>query len=151
MLWNVELFTNYGDSSSEVGEDMSDAKLSAILLPSVSAKPNFKMSDYVYVSREMQKSGVTLNLLWLEYCESCQISQETPYQLTQYKKYYRDHVRKTNAAMHLNHKLGEILQADWAGNTKPLKKSDLKHRATNKLTNCIKFRCDSLNKHKIFC
>ena len=37
------------------------------------------MPDYEYVSREMQKSGVTLNLLWLEYCEQCSNNGETPY------------------------------------------------------------------------
>jgi alpha-galactosidase len=53
---------------------------------------------------EMQKSGVTLNLLWLEYCEVCRTNGDIPYQLTQFKKYYRDYTAKTNATMHLNHK-----------------------------------------------
>lgn len=75
------------------------------------------MPDYEYVHREMQKSGVTLNLLWLEYCEACRTADELPYQLTQFKKYYRDYTAKTNATMHLNHKPGEIMQVDWAGDT----------------------------------
>ena len=29
------------------------------------------MPDYEWVHREMQKSGVTLGLLWMEYCEQC--------------------------------------------------------------------------------
>lgn len=37
--------------------------------------------------------------------------------MTQFKKYYRDYTAKTNAAMHLNHKPGEIMQVDWAGDT----------------------------------
>ena len=40
-----------------------------------------------------------------------------PYQLTQFKKYYRDYAAKNSATMHLNHKPGEILQVDWAGDT----------------------------------
>ncbi len=75
------------------------------------------MPDYEYVAREMQKSGVTLNLLWLEYCEQCSNKGETPYQLTQFKKYYRDYMLKNSATMHLNHKPGEIMQVDWAGDT----------------------------------
>ena len=37
----------------------------------------------------MQKSGVTLNLLWLEYFEQCRNNKELPYQLTQFKKYQK--------------------------------------------------------------
>lgn len=51
----------------------------------------------------------------MEYCEICQANGEIPYQLTQFKKYYRNYTAKTNATMHLNHKPGGILQVDWAG------------------------------------
>lgn len=98
-------------------EGMSDKQLAEVLFPESAAKPEYKMPDYEYVSREMQKSGVTLNLLWLEYCEQCSNNGETPYQLTQFKKYYRDYTLKNSATMHLNHKPGEIMQVDWAGDT----------------------------------
>ncbi len=75
------------------------------------------MPDYEYVHKELQRSGVTLNLLWLEYCEQCSNAGELPYQLTQFKKHYHDYAVKVNATMHLNHKPGEIMQVDWAGNT----------------------------------
>lgn len=75
------------------------------------------MPNYEYVTHEMQKSGVTLNLLWLEYCEQCRNNGELPYQLTQFKKYYRDYTAKNSANMHLEHKPGEIMQVDWAGDT----------------------------------
>ena len=42
----------------------------------------------------------------------CQANGEIPYQLTQSQKYYRDYTAKTNDTMHLNHKPGEILQAN---------------------------------------
>lgn len=29
------------------------------------------MPDYAYIHKELQRSGVTLNLLWLEYCDQC--------------------------------------------------------------------------------
>ena len=75
------------------------------------------MPDYEYVHKELQKSGVTLKLLWLEYCERCRENGELPYQSTQFNKYYSDYAIKTNATMHLNHKPGEIMQVDWAGDT----------------------------------
>lgn len=70
------------------------------------------MPDYEYVAHEMQKGGVTLNLLWLEYYKQCRNNGEVPYQLTQFKKYYREHMMKTHATMHLEHKPGEIMQVD---------------------------------------
>ena len=98
-------------------EDLSDKKLQELLFPSDRSRPGYKMPDYAYVHRELQKDSVTLNLLWLEYCEQCRDFDEIPYQLTQFKKHYRDYALKTNATMHLNHKPGEIMQVDWAGDT----------------------------------
>lgn len=98
-------------------DEMSDKDLAEKLFPSPPRKPVYKMPDYAYVYREMQKSGVTLNLLWLEYCDQCKAAGETPYQSTQFNKYYSDYLNKTNATMHLNHKPGEILQVDWVGDT----------------------------------
>lgn len=73
------------------------------------------MPDYASVHKELQRSGVTLNLLWLEYCDQCRAAGEIPYQSTQFNKYYADYLAKSNATMHLNHKLGEVMQVDWAG------------------------------------
>ena len=98
-------------------QDMSDAQLAKLLFPSEKTRLEYKMPDYENVSKEMRHSGVTLNLLWLEYCEQCRNNGELPYQLTQFKKHYRDYAVKANATMHLNHKPGEILQVDWAGDT----------------------------------
>ena len=58
---------------------MSDRQLADLLFPSTPGKPVYKMPDYAYVYQEMQKSGVTLNLLWLEYCDQCKASGEIPY------------------------------------------------------------------------
>jgi transposase len=91
---------------------------------SVCNKPVYKMPDYEYVAKEMMKDGVTLNLLWIEYCEKCHSSGETPYQSTQFNKYYNAYIIKNNATMHLNHKPGEIMQVDWAGNTATIVDTD---------------------------
>ena len=55
--------------------------------------------------------------LWVEYCEQCRQSGELPYKSTQFNKYYADYVHKTKATMHLEHKPGETMQVDWAGQT----------------------------------
>ena len=58
-------------------EGMPDKQLAEVLFPVRTAKPEYKMPDYEYVAREMQRSGVTLNLLWLEYCEQCSNNSES--------------------------------------------------------------------------
>ena len=98
-------------------ESISDKELASTLYPSMPDKVTYKMPDYDYVHKELQRSGVTLKLLWLEYCEKCRETGEIPYQSTQFNKYYSDYVVKNNATMHLKHKPGEIMQVDWAGDT----------------------------------
>jgi transposase len=93
---------------------LSDRELSDRLNPPTPEKLVFKMPDYAYVHREMSKDGVTLQLLWYEYFDQCRDANELPYQLTQFKKYYRDYVIKTKATMHIDHKPGEIMEVDWA-------------------------------------
>ena len=46
-------------------DEISDKQLAEILFPSVGEPRGYKMPDYEYVHKEMQKSGVTLNLLWM--------------------------------------------------------------------------------------
>jgi transposase len=96
---------------------MSDRELAEALYPPGGGKPTYRMPDYEHVHREMAKSGVTLQLLWFEYCDKSRDAGEIPYQLTQFKKYYRDFVVKNKATMHIDRKPGEIIEVDWAGQT----------------------------------
>lgn len=99
-------------------ENLSDRELAALLFKQgENTKPAFKMPDYEWVHRELAKPGVTLQLLWFEYCDKCRDGGEAPYQLTQFKKYYRDYAAQTKATMHLSRKPGEIMEVDWAGQT----------------------------------
>ena len=109
-------------------EEMSDKQLSERLFPSSTSTPVYKMPDYEWVHREMQKNGVTLSLLWVEYCEQCHQNGELPYKSTQFNKYYTDYVHKTKATMHLEHKPGKTMQVDWAGQTAALVDTDTGER-----------------------
>lgn len=60
-------------------EEMSDKQPSERLFPSSAARPVYKIPDYAYVHKELQRSGVTLNLLWLEYCDQCRAAGLTTY------------------------------------------------------------------------
>lgn len=104
--------------------EMSDKDLARVLNgKGGTSKLSYKMPDYDYVHKELAKSGVTLGLLWVEYCEQCRDSGEVPYQSTQFNKYYSEYVQKTNATMPINRKPGESTEVDWAGSTFKLKDS----------------------------
>lgn len=75
--------------------------------------------DYAYIHKELARPGVTLSLLWSEYCERCNASGEAPYMSTQFSDKYRRWARLTKATMRITHKPGETMQVDWAGNTIP--------------------------------
>ena len=105
-------------------DDMSDKALAEKLFPHGENKPVYKTPDYEYVHREMKKSGVTLNLLWLEYCDECRLADEIPYQSTQFNKYYNDYILQNNVTMHIQHKPGEMMQVDWCGDTASVVNTD---------------------------
>lgn len=104
--------------------DLSNEELAQKLIPSLKPSVSYQMPDYEYIHREMAKSGVTLSLLWVEYCDQCRQSEFLPYKQTQFNKYYRDFVHKTKATMHLEHKPGEIMEVDWAGQKVPIIDTD---------------------------
>lgn len=88
--------------SWEQAQSMSRQEVSRQLFPAEQKSSGYKMPDYEWVHREMQKSGVTLSLLWVEYCEQCRQNGELPYQSTQFNKYYADYVHKTKATCFLS-------------------------------------------------
>ena len=108
----------------EQATGMPDRQLFALLTPGERVKPAFKMPDYYYIHKEMAKSGVTLSLLWVEYCEACKSAGEVPYKYTQFCKYYADYLKETNASMHMTHKPGEIMEVDWSGQSAGIINSD---------------------------
>lgn len=73
--------------------------------------------DYNYIHKELAKPGVTLTLLWNEYCEKCYTNNEIPYMSTQFGDKYRRWAKVNKATMRIQHKLGDAMQVDWAGTT----------------------------------
>ena len=50
-----------------------------------SEKP-YKEPDYEHIHKEMAKSGVTLSLLWNEYCAMCRQEGSIPYMYSTYRQ-----------------------------------------------------------------
>lgn len=79
----------------------------------------YAVIDYEYIHRELSKKGVTITLLWQEYCEKAYVNGEIRYMSTQFGDKYRRCVCTTRATMRVTHKPGDTIQVDWAGGTIP--------------------------------
>ena len=60
-------------------KNLSSEEVARKLYPATSMGQQYSMPDYEWVHKEMQKSGVTLSLLWVEYRERCRQNGELPY------------------------------------------------------------------------
>lgn len=104
-----------------IEEDVTNQELEKLLFPDrmVSKNVMYVEPDYSYIHKELSKKGVTLTLLWNEYCERCRTNGEISYMSTQFCDKYRRWAKVTKATMRINHKPGETMQVDWAGGTIP--------------------------------
>ena len=101
-------------------ENTTNEELKTILFPNKSKPVQlFAEPDYAYIHGELAKSGVTLTLLWEEYRQKCYMESKTPYQYTQFAVKYNKWARSTKATMRIQHKPGDSMEVDWAGDTTP--------------------------------
>ena len=77
----------------------------------------FKEPDYEHIHKELAKDGVTLSLLWNEYCAKCRDEDGIPYKYSAFCSRYRNFAMHTKATMRLERKPGEQMEVDWAGQT----------------------------------
>ena len=96
---------------------ITDDELKKMLFPEKEKVASVRIPDCEYIHRELSKPGVTLTLLWDEYCRQCKGSGEIPYQYSQYCKFYNKYAIISKATMHINRKPGERMEVDWAGQT----------------------------------
>ena len=102
-------------------DSVTNEELEAIFHPKKNATDTLrKEPDCEYIHRELAKKGVNLSLLWSEYCSECYTNGETPYMYTMFCRKYRQWAKLTKATMRIQHKPGEVMQVDWAGNTIPI-------------------------------
>ena len=104
-----------------IDEDITNADLERMFFPDKYKNVCLYVEpDYPYIHRELAKPGVTLTLLWEEYCRKCYEGGRTPYMSTQFGDKYRKWARITKATMRIQHKPGDAIQVDWAGDTIPV-------------------------------
>ena len=100
--------------------EMTDERLRDLFLPSAKDSGYYKEPDFDWVHREMAKSGVTLSLLWNEYCSQCRQNGTIPYMYTAFCDRYREYSVRNKATMHIPRRPGEQMEVDWAGTTMDL-------------------------------
>lgn len=103
-------------------EHITNTVLQGILFPDKyrSRSSDYLEPNYEHVHKELAKPGVTLIMLWQEYCNDATAAGERPYQETQFRTKYHKWARITNATMRLQHKPGDAMQVDWAGQALPI-------------------------------
>jgi transposase len=93
--------------------DLSDKQLMSLLYPTPQKKRAVSEPDLEYVFREMKKKSVTLMLLWEEYKER----HPDGIMYTQFCDRYNKFKKDNDISMHKEHKAGEEVEVDWAGDT----------------------------------
>jgi len=92
---------------------LCDKQLMSLLYPPVTNHNSPPEPDMAYVFYEMKKKSVTLMLLWEEYKDS----HPGGLMYTQFCERYRKFKKSNQLTMHWEHKAGEEMQVDWAGQT----------------------------------
>lgn len=104
-----------------IDSEITDQELKLLLFPDKCKNESpYVEPDYQYIHRELAKPGVTMTLLWEEYCQNCYEHNSTPYMSSQFGEKYRRWARVTKATMRIQHKPGDAMEVDWAGNTIPM-------------------------------
>lgn len=63
------------------------------------------------MERRMKRKGMSIGLLWQQYKEQC----PDGYAITQFYKHYRHFIKRAKPVMHLEHKAGDKVFIDFAG------------------------------------
>lgn len=102
--------------SWSLGDDVTNEIIQELLYPGKYALAcPYMQPDLAYIHSELAEKGVTLTLLWEEYCVKIRTADGIPYMYTQFCEKYRRWARVTKATMHITHKPGDAMQVDWAG------------------------------------
>ena len=98
-------------------EELDEAQLDRLLFPERAAGAPRPALDMAYIRNEMRGRGVTLQLLWEEY------RSQTPdgYGYSQYCQLYRNWLGRQAISLRQEHRAGEKLFVDFAGDTLPIK------------------------------
>jgi len=101
-------------------DTMTERVLAQTLFGKQPQSQKHKMPDMEYIHQELAKNGVTLTLLWNEYFEQCRAEKTRPLMYSAFCQQYQQFATRYKATLHVEHKPGERMEVDWAGDTASL-------------------------------
>lgn len=97
---------------------LNDDSLERLLFPPQVDLPGDRaMPDWSHIHQELRRPGVTLQLLWEEYKARF---PEHGYQYSRFCDLYREWARRVDVTMRQQHRAGERMFVDYAGDTVPV-------------------------------
>lgn len=94
-------------------ECYSDTELRKLFFPNLyESEDIYAPIDYEYIHNELSKPGVTLKLLWNEYCININ-DGKYPVSYSKCCRGYREHVQNHNYTNHIQHKPGIRTEVYW--------------------------------------
>lgn len=97
-------------------EEMNDAAIRAVIYPREPKSDASKAEiDHERVDREMERPGVTLMVLWSEYCDAALASGKEPYMYSAFCQRHRKWAMANKVAMHIERKPAQEMQVDYVG------------------------------------
>lgn len=100
-----------------IPEALTNSDIEHLFYPQRGNNEGRKLPDYEYIYNELAKPGVTLSLLWAEYCTRCEAEHTIPYQHTQFNEKYHAYAASKKATLRIKRKPGETMEVDWVGDT----------------------------------
>lgn len=95
---------------------MDEGDVHRLLFPeSAKAEEAFIEPDYDYVHTELQRTGVTMQLLHEELRDRAAEEGLLCKSYTTFCRGYADHVAARRVTNHLEHKPGQVMEVDWSG------------------------------------
>jgi transposase len=112
------------DRSLEEILSLTDSELEKLFLTKPVKEPESRYKELIScfpeVDKALKKKGNTLHKLWMDYL------QKNPggFKHTQFNQHYRQWSKRTNATMHIDHKAGDKMYVDYAGEKLQIKYPD---------------------------
>ena len=100
-----------------IPETLTNKDIEQLFYPGRGTNEGRRLPDYEYIYNELAKPGITLSLLWAEYCAKCEAEHTIPYQHTQFNEKYHAYAASKKATLRIKRKPGETMEVDWIGDT----------------------------------
>lgn len=130
------------DPATTSEEQLCSAGYNQDTLPHKSERYCRLLEHFINAEKELLKTGVTKQLLWIEYKEL----HPDGYNYSQYCYHFSEYLKNKEVVMHLEHKAGEAIMIDFAG-----KKLSYTDPASGEVVDCQVFVSVLPHSGLIFC